>query len=60
MALQDEDRKQRITGVEAIKSHILAAKAVASTLRTSLGSATLLHPSLDRTVSEDRLVRIFN
>ncbi len=26
-----------MTGVEAIKSHILAAKAVSSTLRTSLG-----------------------
>lgn len=37
IVIKDEEKKQRLTGVEAIKSHILAAKAVASTLRTSLG-----------------------
>jgi T-complex protein 1 subunit epsilon len=35
--LRDEDKQKRLTGNAAIKSHILAAKAVASTLRTSLG-----------------------
>merc|ERR1719249_253029 len=37
MILKDEMEQTRLTGSEAIKSHILAAKAVANTLRTSLG-----------------------
>lgn len=32
-----QEQQNRVTGVEAIKAHILAAKAVSSTLRTSLG-----------------------
>ncbi|KAM3929730.1 T-complex protein 1 subunit epsilon [Leptodactylus fuscus] len=35
--LKDQDRKSRLSGLDAIKSHIMAAKAVANTLRTSLG-----------------------
>ncbi|RLN52105.1 hypothetical protein BBJ29_001641 [Phytophthora kernoviae] len=35
--LRDQERKERIKGVEAIKSNILAARTVSSLLRTSLG-----------------------
>uniref|UniRef100_A0AAY4AEB8 T-complex protein 1 subunit epsilon n=1 Tax=Denticeps clupeoides TaxID=299321 RepID=A0AAY4AEB8_9TELE len=35
--IKDQDKKSRLTGLEALKSHIMAAKAVATTLRTSLG-----------------------
>jgi T-complex protein 1 subunit epsilon len=35
--MKDQEKQARLTGVEAIKSHILAAKSVASTLKTSLG-----------------------
>ncbi|XP_046656323.1 T-complex protein 1 subunit epsilon-like [Daphnia pulicaria] len=35
--IKDQDRQKRLTGNAAIKSHILAARTVASTLRTSLG-----------------------
>ncbi|XP_057178703.1 T-complex protein 1 subunit epsilon [Triplophysa rosa] len=35
--IKDQDKKSRLTGVEALKSHIMAAKAVANTLKTSLG-----------------------
>lgn len=35
--LRDQERQKRLVGSDAVKSHILAAKAVASTLRTSLG-----------------------
>uniref|UniRef100_A0A131YZA0 T-complex protein 1 subunit epsilon n=2 Tax=Rhipicephalus TaxID=426455 RepID=A0A131YZA0_RHIAP len=35
--LKDQDRKKRLTGVDALKSHILAAKAVANIIKTSLG-----------------------
>ena len=34
---KDQERQKRLIGSDAVKSHILAAKAVASTLRTSLG-----------------------
>jgi len=37
LILRDQDNQKRITGKDAIKSHICAAKSVASTLRTSLG-----------------------
>jgi len=37
LILKDEENQTRLTGTEAIKAHIIAAKAVASTLRTSLG-----------------------
>ena len=35
--VQDQESKQRLSGIEAHKSHILAAKTLANTLRTSLG-----------------------
>ncbi|KAH1027826.1 T-complex protein 1 subunit epsilon [Dendroctonus ponderosae] len=35
--LRDQDRQKRLTGVDALKSHILAARQIANTLRTSLG-----------------------
>uniref|UniRef100_A0A1E1X8S3 T-complex protein 1 subunit epsilon n=1 Tax=Amblyomma aureolatum TaxID=187763 RepID=A0A1E1X8S3_9ACAR len=35
--LKDQDKKKRLTGVDALKSHILAAKAVANIIKTSLG-----------------------
>ena len=34
---QDEESQTRMTGTDAIKAHIIAAKAVANTLKTSLG-----------------------
>jgi len=37
MILKDEASQSRLTGSDAIKSHIIAAKAVANILRTSLG-----------------------
>ncbi|XP_022088504.1 T-complex protein 1 subunit epsilon-like [Acanthaster planci] len=35
--IRDQEQKTRLTGIEAQKSHIMAAKSVAHTLRTSLG-----------------------
>ena len=37
LVMRDQGTQNRLTGVEAIKSHILAAKAVGATLRSSLG-----------------------
>lgn len=37
LILKDEESQTRLTGSDAIKSHILAAKAVANILKTSLG-----------------------
>ncbi|KAF6123497.1 chaperonin containing TCP1 subunit 5 [Phyllostomus discolor] len=37
LIIKDQDRKTRLMGLEALKSHIMAAKAVANTMRTSLG-----------------------
>jgi len=37
MILKDEASQNRLTGTDAIKSHIIAAKAVANILKTSLG-----------------------
>ncbi|XP_046845942.1 T-complex protein 1 subunit epsilon-like [Xenia sp. Carnegie-2017] len=35
--LKEQEKKRRLTGLDAQKSHILAAKTVANTLKTSLG-----------------------
>ncbi|XP_046593619.1 T-complex protein 1 subunit epsilon-like isoform X3 [Neodiprion lecontei] len=35
--LRDQDKQSRLTGNDAIKSHILAARSIANTLKTSLG-----------------------
>lgn len=37
LIIRDQDQKSRLTGIQAQKSHILAAKTVANILRTSLG-----------------------
>lgn len=37
IVIRDQGQKQRLTGIEAQKSHILAAKVVANTLKSSLG-----------------------
>ena len=36
-ALQEQEKKSRVKGLEAIKSNIQAAKAVSRVLRSSLG-----------------------
>uniref|UniRef100_A0A2I3GDL7 T-complex protein 1 subunit epsilon n=1 Tax=Nomascus leucogenys TaxID=61853 RepID=A0A2I3GDL7_NOMLE len=41
LIIKDQDRKSRLMGLEALKSHIMAAKAVANTMRTSLGPNVL-------------------
>ncbi|KAJ8687111.1 hypothetical protein QAD02_022905 [Eretmocerus hayati] len=35
--LRDQERQKRLTGNEAVKSHITAARSIANTLKTSLG-----------------------
>ncbi|CAL8076847.1 unnamed protein product [Calicophoron daubneyi] len=54
---RDQEKKKRLTGNQAHKSHILAAKAVANTLRTSLGpkglDKLLVNPDGDVTVTND-------
>jgi T-complex protein 1 subunit epsilon len=37
IVIRDQEKKARLHGIEAQKTHILAARTVASTLRTSLG-----------------------
>uniref|UniRef100_A0A8C6HN38 Uncharacterized protein n=1 Tax=Mus spicilegus TaxID=10103 RepID=A0A8C6HN38_MUSSI len=37
LIIKDQDRKSRLMGLETLKSHIMAAKAVANTMQTSLG-----------------------
>lgn len=55
--MRDEDTKQRLSGIEAHKSHILAAKSIASTLKTSLGPKGLdklmVSPDGEVTVTND-------
>ncbi|VDP18139.1 unnamed protein product [Soboliphyme baturini] len=55
--LKDQENKKRVSGIEALKSHILAARAVADTLRTSLGpqglDKMLVSPDGDVTVTND-------
>jgi len=55
--LKDEDQQNRLTGPDAIKAHIMAAKAVAGTLRTSLGPKGLdklmQSPDGDVTITND-------
>lgn len=57
LILRDQEKQNRLTGKEAIKSHILAAKSVASTLRTSLGPKGLdklmCSPDNDITITND-------
>lgn len=55
--IRDQDKKTRLTGIEAHKSHILAAKSVANVLKTSLGpkglDKMLVSPDGDVTVTND-------
>ncbi|NP_001279615.1 T-complex protein 1 subunit epsilon [Callorhinchus milii] len=46
--LKDQDTKSRLTGLEALKSHIMAAKAVGCTLKTSLGPMGLDKMMVDK------------
>lgn len=55
--LRDQEKQNRLVGNEAIKSHILAAKAIAKIIRTSLGpkglDKLLVSPDGDVMVSND-------
>lgn len=55
--IKDQDKQKRLTGNDAIKSHILAGKSIATTLRTSLGPKGLdkmmVSPDGDVTVTND-------
>ncbi|CAK5025887.1 unnamed protein product [Meloidogyne enterolobii] len=55
--LREQERQKRLTGVEALKSHILAAKQVANTLKTSLGprglDKMLVSPDGEVTITND-------
>jgi len=55
--LRDQERKSRLTGIDAHKSHILAAKSVANVIKTSLGPKGLdkmmVGPDGDVTITND-------
>lgn len=55
--IRDQQNKGRLTGIEAHKSHIMAAKTVAGVLRTSLGPKGLdklmVSPDGDVTITND-------
>lgn len=55
--LKDQDKQKRLVGIEAHKSHILAAKAIADIVRTSLGPKGLdkmmVSPDGDVTITND-------
>eukprot|EP00047_Mylnosiga_fluctuans_P000226 m.188743 g.188743 ORF g.188743 m.188743 type:complete len:542 (+) comp10032_c0_seq1:108-1733(+) len=55
--IRDQDKQKRLKGIEAHKSHILAAKTVASVLRTSLGpkglDKLLVSPDGEVTITND-------
>ncbi|XP_039255717.1 T-complex protein 1 subunit epsilon-like [Styela clava] len=55
--VRDQESKSRLSGLEAIKSHILAAKTVAYTVRTSLGpnglDKMMVSPDGEVTVTND-------
>lgn len=57
IVMREQDKQKRLTGTEAIKSHILAARAVANTMRTSLGprglDKMLVSPDGDVTITND-------
>ena len=57
LILKDEAQQDRMTGTEAIKSHIIAAKAVSQILKTSLGPKGLdklmVSPDGDITITND-------
>ncbi|KAJ8929016.1 hypothetical protein NQ314_018327 [Rhamnusium bicolor] len=55
--LRDQDKQKRLTGIDALKSHILAARQIANTIRTSLGPKGLdkmmVSPDGEVTVTND-------
>lgn len=55
--LKDQESKSRLSGIDAHKSHILAAKSVANTLKTSLGPKGLdklmVSPDGEVTITND-------
>lgn len=55
--VRDQDTKSRLSGLDAVKSHILAAKSVAYTVRTSLGpnglDKMMVSPDGEVTVTND-------
>lgn len=55
--LREQARGERITGIPAIKSHILAARAVGNVMKTSLGpkgmDKILISPDGDLTITND-------
>ncbi|CAI5444394.1 unnamed protein product [Caenorhabditis angaria] len=57
IVMREQENQKRITGVEAVKSHILAARAVANTLKTSLGprglDKMLVSPDGEVTITND-------
>jgi len=57
LILRDQQNQSRLIGKDAIKSHILAAKTVANTLKTSLGPKGLdklmVSPDNDVTITND-------
>eukprot|EP00123_Amoebidium_parasiticum_P009231 comp19346_c1_seq1/m.22272 comp19346_c1_seq1/g.22272 ORF comp19346_c1_seq1/g.22272 comp19346_c1_seq1/m.22272 type:complete len:537 (-) comp19346_c1_seq1:25-1635(-) len=57
IVIRDQESKRRLTGLDAQKSHILAARSVASILRTSLGpkglDKLLVSPDGDVTITND-------
>ncbi|KAK7829910.1 hypothetical protein U0070_003365 [Myodes glareolus] len=48
LIIKDQDCKSRLMGLEALKSHIMAAKTVANTMRTSLGPNRLDKMMVDK------------
>lgn len=55
--VKDQEQKQRIKGIDAIKSNILAARTISGLLRTSLGpkgmDKMLTSPDGDLTITND-------
>lgn len=55
--LKDQDKQTHLFGVEALKSHICAAKSISSTLKTSLGpkgmDKLMVSPDSDITITND-------
>jgi len=57
IVLRDQENQERLTGLEAVKTHIMAAKTVANTLKTSLGpkgmDKILVSPDSEVTITND-------
>jgi len=55
--IREQDKKKRLKGIEAYKTNILAARSIATTLRSSLGpkgmDKMLVSPDGDVTVTND-------